>query len=143
MREYDMNEKSRMGMRSEEKRTKLILVAGARPNFMKAPARPPGGKVLSSKTKPTANRAAAAFRLAAHGLHRSHSALGAFLRRKKAQLGKPQAITAPAHKLTRLFYFMLKNGTAYVDAGQEDLERCHRARAGAPIRRHARARGHN
>ena len=49
-----------------------------------------GGKVKSSKTKPSANRAAAAWRLAAHGLHRSDSALGAFLRRKKAQLGAPQ-----------------------------------------------------
>ena len=43
-----------------------------------------GGKVMSSKTKPSANRAAAALRLAANALHRSDSALGAFLRRKKA-----------------------------------------------------------
>ena len=35
-----------------------------------------GGKVMSSMTKPNANRAAAALRLAAHGLHRSNSALG-------------------------------------------------------------------
>ena len=46
-----------------------------------------GGKVISSKTKPSASRAAAALRLAANALHRSDSALGAFLRRKKAQLG--------------------------------------------------------
>ena len=46
-----------------------------------------GGKVMSSKTKPSANRAAAALRLAANALHRSDSALGAFLRRKKAQMG--------------------------------------------------------
>ena len=46
-----------------------------------------GGRVISSKTKPSANRAAAALRLAANALHRSDSALGAFLRRKKAQLG--------------------------------------------------------
>ena len=43
-----------------------------------------GGKVMSSKTKPSASRTAAALRLAAHALHRSDSALGAFLRRKKA-----------------------------------------------------------
>ena len=35
-----------------------------------------GGKVISSKTKPSANRAAAALRLAANALHRSDSALG-------------------------------------------------------------------
>ena len=46
-----------------------------------------GGRVISSKTKPSASRAAAALRLAANALHRSDSALGAFLRRKKAQLG--------------------------------------------------------
>ena len=46
--------------------------------------------VISSKTKRSANRAAAALRLAANALHRSDSALGAFLRRKKAQLGAPQ-----------------------------------------------------
>ena len=46
-----------------------------------------GGKVMSSRNKPSANRAAAALRLAAHGLHRSDSALGASLRRKKAHLG--------------------------------------------------------
>ena len=49
-----------------------------------------GGRVMSSKTKPSANRAAAALRLAANALHRSDSALGAFLRRKKAHLGAPQ-----------------------------------------------------
>ncbi len=36
-----------------------------------------GGRVISSKTKPSANRAAAALRLAANALHRSGSALGA------------------------------------------------------------------
>ncbi len=52
-----------------------------------------GGRVMSSKTKPNANRAAAALRLAANALHRSASARGAFLRRKKAQPGAPRAIT--------------------------------------------------
>ena len=69
-----------------------------------------GGRVMSSRTKPSANRAAAALRLAAHGLHRSDSALGAFLRRKKAQMGAPKAITATAHKLARLIYSMLRYG---------------------------------
>lgn len=40
----------------------------------------------------------AAFRVAVLSLTRSHSALGAFYRRKKAQLGAPKAITATAHK---------------------------------------------
>ena len=88
-----------------------------------------GGKVISSKTKPSASRAAAALRLAANALHRSDSALGAFLRRKKAQLGAPQAITATAHKLARIIYAMLRYGQAYVDAGAEYYESQYRQRA--------------
>ena len=62
-------------------------------------------------------------RLAAHGLHHSDSALGAFLRRKKAHLGAPaKAITATAHKLARLIYSMLRYGQDYVDAGAEYYE---------------------
>ena len=60
-----------------------------------------GGRVMSSKTKASGNRAAAALRLAANALHRSDSALGAFLRRKKAHPGHyghgPQA--GPDHLL--------------------------------------------
>ena len=81
-----------------------------------------GGRIISSKTKPSANRAAAALRLAANALHRSDSALGAFLRRKKAHLGAPKAITATAHKLARLIYSMLRYGQEYVDAGAEYYE---------------------
>lgn len=40
-----------------------------------------GGKVKSSKTRPVANRAATALRMAAQTLCRSHSALGAYYRR--------------------------------------------------------------
>ena len=88
-----------------------------------------GGKVMSSRTKPSANRAAAALRLAAHGLHRSDSALGAFLRRKKADLGAPRAITATAHKLARLIYSMLRYGQDHVDAGAEYYESQYQQRA--------------
>ena len=88
-----------------------------------------GGRVMSSKTKPSANRAAAALRLAANALHRSDSALGAFLRRKKAQLGAPKAITATAHKLARLIYTMLRYGQEYVDAGAEYYETQYQQRA--------------
>jgi transposase len=43
-----------------------------------------GGKKLSSRTKPSANRVAAALRLAASSLYHSQSALGAFHRRLRA-----------------------------------------------------------
>ena len=51
-----------------------------------------GGKVISSKTKPSANRAAAALRLAANALHRSDSALGAFPAPEEGPSG-----SAPGH----------------------------------------------
>ena len=82
-----------------------------------------GGKTLSGRTKPCANRAAAALRLAANALYRSKSALGAYLRRMKSRLGAPKAITAAAHKLARLVYNALKYGSNYVDPGQDWYER--------------------
>ncbi|OFW85075.1 MAG: IS110 family transposase [Alphaproteobacteria bacterium RIFCSPHIGHO2_12_42_13] len=76
-----------------------------------------GGKRLSSKTKPTANRVAQVLRMAASTLYRNDSAMGGFLRRMKSRLGAPQGITATARKLAVLIYTMLKNGTEYVEAG--------------------------
>jgi transposase len=87
-----------------------------------------GGKVLGSKSTLSANRAASALRLAASSLSRSRSALGAYLRRLSARVGKPQAVTATAHTLARLVYSMLKHGTEYVDAGQDYYERQYKER---------------
>ena len=101
-----------------------------------------GGKVISSKAKPSANRAAAALRLAANALHRSDSALGALLRRKKAHLGAPKAITATAHKLARLIYTMLRYGQAYVDAGAEYYESQYQQRALRAAKRRAAQLGY-
>ena len=67
--------------------------------------------------------------MAANALHRSDSALGAFLRRKKAHLGAPKAITATAHKLARIIYRMLRYGQEYVDAGAHYYESQYRHRA--------------
>jgi transposase len=87
-----------------------------------------GGKRLSGRSKPSANRAAAALRLAAQSLHHSQSALGAFFRRLKARLGAPKALTAAAYKVARLIYRMLKLGTDYVDQGEAYYEERYRQR---------------
>lgn len=100
-----------------------------------------GGKVLSSATKPVANKAAAALRMAAFTLFNSKSALGAYLRRQRARLGAPKAITATAHKLARLVYTMLKQGAAYVDAGQEYYEKRYRSRVIQNMKRKAQELG--
>ena len=98
---------------------------------------------MSSKTKPSANRAATTLRLAANALHRSDNALGAFLRRKKAQLGAPKAITATAHKLARLIYTMLRYGQEYMDAGAEYYEKQHQDRALRAAKRRAAQLGYD
>jgi transposase len=100
-----------------------------------------GGKVLSSATKPVANKAATALRMAAFTLFNSKSALGAYLRRQRARLGAPKAITATAHKLARLVYAMLTHGTAYVDAGQEYYEQRYRSRVVQNLKRKAQELG--
>jgi transposase len=101
-----------------------------------------GGKVLSSATKPVANKAAQALRMAAFTLFNSKSALGAYLRRQRARLGAPKAITATAHKLARSVYAMLTNGTAYVDAGQQYYEERYRSRVVQNMKRRARELGY-
>lgn len=87
-----------------------------------------GGKLLSGKSKRTANRAAQALKLAAAALRTSQSALGAYYRRMCARLDKAKAVTAAAHKLARLIYMMLTKGEEYVDQGQDYFEERYRQR---------------
>lgn len=87
-----------------------------------------GGKRLSSRTKPSANRAALFFRMAAFSLFNSQTALGGFLRRMRAKLGAPKAITATARKIASLFYSMLVQGTDYVEAGLDYYDKQYKER---------------
>lgn len=100
-----------------------------------------GGKVLSSKTKPSANRAAQALRLCANTLYRSGTALGAFFRRMRAKLGAPKAITAGAHKLAVILYTMLKDKKSFTEVGQEAYEHAYKERQLASLKRQARGLG--
>ena len=58
-----------------------------------------------------------------------------------ARIGKPQAITATAHKLARIVYSMLKFGSAYTDAGQDYYERQYRERVVHNLTQRAKALG--
>jgi transposase len=82
-----------------------------------------GGQVLSSKTRPTKNRAALALRLAAQALHKSQTYLGDYFRRMKARLGAPSAITAVAHKLARIVYHLITTQQEYTTTVFEVQER--------------------
>ncbi len=100
-----------------------------------------GKRIGTSKTTPSANRAAAAFRMAAQSLHASQSALGGFFRRQKARLGSPKAVTAAAHKLARIFYSMLKNKSAYDAPDANYYEQQYRKRVMANLRKRAAQMG--
>jgi transposase len=87
-----------------------------------------GGKLKSARTRPGVNRAAQALRVAAQTLHKSKSALGAFLRRIASRRGVPKAITATAYKLARIIYAMLKHGQEYVKKAVDQYEAQYRER---------------
>ena len=96
-----------------------------------------GGKRLSSKTKPSNNRAAATLRMAAFTLYRSQTSLGAYLRRLKSHKGPMKAITATAHKLAKIIYNMLRHGVEYKEAGQTYYEEQYRGRVLKNLKRKA------
>jgi transposase len=99
-------------------------------------------KVLSTKTRRSSNRAAAAFRIAATTLGRSKTALGAFYRRISARVGAPQAVTATARKIAVIYYSMLKYGTQFVEIGQAAYDQKYQRRRLKGIKQHALALGY-
>jgi transposase len=110
---------------------------GLCPNWKKT-----GGKVQSSKTRTGKNRAASALRLAAWSLMRSHSYLGAYLRRQRARLGAPKAITATAHKLARILYNLMRHGIAYMKKEEAAYAGQVRERLEKQLRRRAKELGY-
>lgn len=93
-----------------------------------------GGRLISSRTRRNASRAARIFRLAA-------SALGAFHRRLKARLGPAKTLTATAHKLAQIVSYMLKHGKASGDRSVESYEQPSRARVIHNLKRRAQQMG--
>jgi hypothetical protein len=75
-----------------------------------------GGKVLWTGTRKVKCRAAMALRMAAQSLHHSKSALGDFYRRMRAKLGAPKAITAAAHKLSRIIFHLITTRQEFDDS---------------------------
>lgn len=100
-----------------------------------------GGKVKSSHTPRTKNRASNAFRIAAQSLMKSKSALGAYCRRMAALHDAPTAITATAHKLATIFYFMLKRRETYHALAVDYYEKEHRDKVVRSLQRRAASLG--
>jgi len=102
-----------------------------------------GGRLLSSRTPPSANRAAAVLRRCAMSLTRTRTALGAFYRRLAVRIGKPKAITATARKLALLVYRVLSGDLVYQDPGANAYHQLHLARELKSIRRRATQFGYD
>jgi transposase len=100
-----------------------------------------GGRLLSSRTPPSASRAAAVLRRAAMSLTRSATALGAYYRRVAYRLGRPKAITATARKLALLVYRVLRGELVYRDPGATAYLQHHQARLIKGLRRRAQELG--
>jgi hypothetical protein len=79
----------------------------------------------ANRCAPTQEFASAALRVAAASLKSSDSALGAYYRARWKALA---AITATAHKLTHIIYFLLKERIAYHDFGADHYEQQYRKR---------------
>ncbi len=101
-----------------------------------------GGKVLSSKTTRSRNRASTLLRIAAVNIGKTDTALGAFYRRLAARAGKAKAVTATARKLAILFYAVLKHGTAYIERGAQAYETHYRTRVVLNLKKRAKQMGY-
>jgi len=80
-----------------------------------------GGLILKNSTKRKKKKAAIMLRMAVSGLYNesNDTAIGAFFRRKRAQIGAPKAITAAAAKLGRMYYHTMLTGKPFEEPGAQ------------------------
>ena len=98
---------------------------------------------MSSKTKASGNRAAAALPAGGQRAASLRQRPGSLPAPEESPSGRaPKAITATAHKLARLIYSMLRYGQDYVDAGAEYYESQYQHRALRAAKRRASQLGY-
>lgn len=100
-----------------------------------------GGRLLSSTTRSSANRAKGMFRMIAMSVVRTDTALGAFYRRLSSRIGKAKAITATARKIAILVYRMLKGEITYQDPGPDAYAQRQRTKALRNLKKRAKSLG--
>lgn len=101
-----------------------------------------GGKPLKTRRNGlSANRIAGVLRMAALGVAKSSTALGAFFRRVSRTKGYSVAILATARKLAQYVYRTLRYGHEYVDAGEQAAEEAYEARRLLALQNQAKAKG--
>lgn len=101
-----------------------------------------GAKVVKSRTNKSTNRVAQALRMAAESLSHDKSFLGAYYRKKRAQLGSPKAISAAAHKLARIIYTLITTGQEYDESVFQKAENRERERTHLRLQRQAKQFGY-
>ena len=102
-----------------------------------------GGKLLSSHTHPATHPAAIIFRQAAAVvIQQETSALAAFYRKIAKRRGKGKALTALAYKIARMYYYLMKNGWAYVEVGEYQYEEIYRQQQLVALEKRAKRLGY-
>jgi hypothetical protein len=81
-----------------------------------------GKKVRQKKRGKNTSRAGIALRMAASTLHKSQSALGAYLRSVARRTDKKTAIKATARRMAHLIYRGVRYGKQYIDYGAQAYE---------------------
>ena len=81
--------------------------------------------------------------MGALSLHHAKDYLGEFFRRNVRRLGKPQAITATAHKLARIIFHILTTKQSYNESIFQKSEEQPLRRAKIRLRRQAAQLGFN
>jgi transposase len=100
-----------------------------------------GGRRLSSRTQPSANRAAIVLRRCAMSMMHTQTALGAFYRRLAIRTGKAKALTATARKLALLVYRVLSGKLTAQQLDAATYHERYRLREIRAIRKRAQSLG--
>jgi hypothetical protein len=82
-----------------------------------------------------------ALRIEANSLHHANNYLGEFFRQIARRLGKPQAITATAHKIARIVFHLLNKKEPYDESVFQTCDHEVIKRAEIRLRRYAAQRG--
>jgi transposase len=84
-----------------------------------------GGKRRKSKKVPCANYISQALRMASLAAKKSHTYMGAHIRRISGKTDKPRGIKAGAHKIAIQLYYMCKYGWQFYEKGEDYYEKTH------------------
>jgi len=100
------------------------------------------GKRRKSKKQPSANYISQALRMSSMSAKKSHTALGAHIRKITGRTDKPKGIKAGAHKLAHLLYYMCKDGWSYYEKGEDAYEKAYADRCLKNLQKKAKEFGY-